>query len=104
MYDKWIKENVPVALGKCAEATVAMASAFPELRRVRGWYYCPIWGEREHWYLIGPTGIVDPTASQFPSKGNGAYVEFKGPEPTGQCAGCGAYIYDGSYFCLRCEA
>jgi hypothetical protein len=90
------------AYGACREVTERLAAQFPELRRVRGHYYCVTWGERAHWWLVDPEGnIVDPTASQFPSKGKGQYVEWvEGTkEPTGRCPNCGDLCYDGGYCC-----
>lgn len=102
MYQKWIDENVIETLGMCGEVTLKMSKVFPELSRVRGHYYCPIWGEREHWWLVDrEDNIIDPTAEQFPSKGKGAYIPLPDgtPEPTGMCMNCGNYVYDGSYSC-----
>lgn len=96
-YKEWISANVVVAYGMCKEVTAAMAKDFPELRRVRGHYCCPFWGERQHWWLVTGAGeIVDPTAEQFPSKGMGEYVEWdeSAPQPTGKCPNCGGYAYD----------
>jgi hypothetical protein len=79
-----------------------MVAVFPELRRVRGHYYCPIWGERAHWWLVAPDGlIVDPTAAQFPSLGGGEYVEWEEgrEEPTGICPQCGDHVYGGGTCC-----
>ena len=90
------------AYGHCAWATLAMLVAFPDLIRVRGQYVCPIWGERDHWWLTTPEGqIVDPTAAQFPSRGTGDYVPWiEGtPEPTGMCPNCGENCYDGHTCC-----
>lgn len=101
-YDKWITENVPEAYGTCQEVTEKMLAAFPELERVRGYYYCLTWGEREHWWLKTKEGaIVDPTATQFPTKGNGVYAELDpdAKEPTGMCPECGEYVYDNNQFC-----
>lgn len=101
-YQDWITANVPgTGYGECAEATTAMVLAFPELRRVRGHYYCLFWGERTHWWCVAPDGsIVDPTAKQFPSNGIGEYVEYDGrPLPTGPCANCGDPVYDGGTCC-----
>lgn len=105
----WIAENVPdyaSAYGQCAAVTEAMAIVFPELRRVRGHYYCGIWGERAHWWLeTRDDKIVDPTAIQFPSKGRGNYEEYDGrPLPTGPCDNCGEAVYDGGTVCSeRCH-
>lgn len=105
-YQTWIEENVTETYGKCSEVTLAMQEAFPELTRVRGHYFCIVWGEREHWWLKDGDEVVDPTAGQFPSQGNGVYVEWdeSQPEPTGMCPNCGDYCYDGKTLCSeRCE-
>lgn len=92
--------NVTEHYGRCREVTDRMVQQFPELRQVRGYYHCPIWGEREHWWCVDPNGkVVDPTFAQFPSKGIGEYVEYHGPEATGMCPECGGYCFDGNYFC-----
>ncbi len=103
-YSDWIKKNVPNSFGTCREATEDMQKEFPHLRRVRGHYYCPIWGERKHWWLEDEQGnVIDPTREQFPSKGMGEYVEWgeDQPEPIGKCINCGCYCYDGKDVC--CE-
>ena len=96
-YEEWISQNVKDnGYGQCHEATEAMAQAFPELSTVRGHYECPIWGTREHWWLVAPDGrIVDPTVEQFPSKGIGEYtpLDEEAEEPVGKCANCGEYSY-----------
>ena len=103
MYAPWIKSNVPDnCIGQCAEQTLRMAAAFPELKRIRGHYICPCWGKREHWWLITPENqVVDPTAKQFPSKGRGDYVPWdeSKEEPTGMCPQCGGYSYNGDTTC-----
>lgn len=108
-YKAWIDKNVSgTGYGKCAEATLAMAREFNELRRVRGHYVCYFWGERAHWWLEDASGhVVDPTERQFPSCSVGNYVEFTGKEedlPTGVCADCGEATYRREMFCSRsCE-
>lgn len=108
-YAEWIKANVSgTGFGDCAKVTAAMAAAFQELRRVRGHYYCFIWGARQHWWLVAGAGeVVDPTCEQFPSKGRGEYVEFTGKDedlPTGVCMDCGESTYRGDSFCSKaCE-
>ena len=96
-YEDWVKANVEGdGYGHCAEITEAMAEAFPELRRVRGHYYCPFWGERTHWWMETADGeIVDPTLQQFPSLGMGAYVEWNDgdEQPIGKCLNCGEYTF-----------
>ena len=95
-YQDWI-DQVPETYGTCEEVTKEMQKEFPELRRVRGHYFCWTWGEREHWWLVDEINdcIIDPTKDQFPSKGTGTYEEWNGPEPTGKCPNCGEYCYDG---------
>ena len=104
-YADWIAANVQGnGYGDCKEVTEAMAAAFPELTRVRGHYYCLVWGERAHWWLVDPSGkIVDPTAAQFPSKGTGEYVVWdeSQQEPTGMCPNCGGPCYNGDYCCTE---
>jgi hypothetical protein len=53
-YAKWIAENRPAdPWGKCEALTQLMATAFPELRRVRGHYVCPLQGRLPHWWMVG---------------------------------------------------
>jgi len=107
-YAEWIAANVPDPHGTCRETTEAMQIAFPELKRVRGHYYCWVGGERPHWWLYDENGdVVDPTASQFGSKGLGHYEEWDEtqPEPTGMCPNCGDHCYDGRFCCTpACDA
>lgn len=64
--------------GKCRQICEAIANIDPEWRLVRGYYYCPIWGQRTHWWLVSKDGIIyDPTVAQFPNP-EGEYVEFDG--------------------------
>ena len=95
-YKKWISTNSTQPLGRCVELTVAMAAEFPELTRTRGHYLCPIWGDREHWWLVDTNNtIVDPTDAQFPSLGHGENVSWEegNEEPVGKCGNCGGYSY-----------
>lgn len=72
--------------GKCKELSEAAVAADPTLTLVRGFYYCPVWGEQQHWWAQAQDGtIVDPTAAQFPSLGKGQYIPFDG---TVHCANC----------------
>lgn len=65
--------------GKCKEMSESLVVANPSLTLVRGYYHCPWWGEQPHWWCKTADGIIiDPTKDQFPSKGNGYYVEFNG--------------------------
>lgn len=107
-YHDWIAAHVESdGYAQCAEMTLAMAAAFPELTRVRGYYHCPWWNRRAHWWLTTPSGqIVDPTVAQFPSRGTGDYVTLdeSAAPPTGQCLNCGEDAYQGDTFCSReCE-
>lgn len=73
--------------GKCKEMSEALVAADPTLTLVRGHYLCPFWGEQPHWWAKKQAGeIVDPTKDQFPSRGNGNYVEFDGNV---ECSNCG---------------
>lgn len=107
-YAEWIAAHVPreriQARGRCSSATIEMVEAFPELRRARGHYVCPIWGRQEHWWCVAPDGsVVDPTGHQFPScqpypgKAGGVYKELPAdaPEPIGKCMICGSYCWEG---------
>lgn len=101
-YKEWIAINVVDPVGTCKETTISMQEAFPTLTRVRGHYHCPVWGEREHWWLTDLNGlIVDPTKAQFPSGLLGVYVPWDegDPEPTGKCLNCGEYVYDSASHC-----
>lgn len=105
-YAEWIAAkglSWDKAYGKCHETSVEMQKVFPELILCRGWYQCPFSDEHEHWWLKTPGGeIIDPTAIQFPSKGNGVYREFVvgvDKEAKGKCPECGEYFYDESGFC-----
>jgi hypothetical protein len=107
-YEDWIAKNVEGdGYGQCREVTETMLAAFPELTRVRGHYYCPAWGEREHWWLVTTAQeIVDPTKQQFPSCGRGTYIphDETAPEPTGRCPNCNDYCYDHHTCCSdRCS-
>jgi hypothetical protein len=100
-YQQWIAAHQPTdPRGQCVDATLRMATAFPELRRVRGHYVCPLDGRRSHWWLVTPDGqILDPTVEQFASNGMGEYEPYIGKEPTGQCLDCGALLFDSETFC-----
>lgn len=108
MYHKhmeWIMRKLTTdsPQANCAEWTIEMNEAFPELKRVRGHYNCLCWGRREHWWLIDKFGaIVDPTVTQFPTPPlSDTYEPWEegAPEPTGKCLNCGDYCFNGDYFC-----
>lgn len=74
-YREWVDAHVKDTYGTCRETCRDMVGAFPELKRVYGHYYCFVWGERTHFWCVDPEGaIVDPTSSQFPSRGVCGYV------------------------------
>ena len=77
--------------GKCKELAEEKVSDCPDLRLVRGYYYCPIFGTKEqHWWTEDREGnIFDPSKDQFPSKGTGTYEEFDGYL---ECCQCGKRI------------
>ena len=103
--NNWLSKNDPY--GKCKDACQEMSIAFPELKMVRGHYWCPYWNTREHWWLIIGEEIIDPTVSQFPS--NGVCAEYtpwdeSQKEPTGICPNCGEYAYDSKTCCSeKCD-
>ena len=93
-YEKWIKENVTKPRLQCAEYTLKMQKQFPELKRIRGHYFCD--REHPHWWLIDEDdNIIDPTIVQFPSI-DGIYIPWDETqkEPIGKCLNCGELIYD----------
>jgi len=77
--------------GKCKEMSEQAVAADPSLILVRGYYYCPYYGEQQqHWWTKHQDGtIFDPTKDQFPSKGLGQYVEFADKL---SCSECGKEI------------
>lgn len=79
--------------GRCKELSQEAITADPTLRLVRGWYHCPLWGKQAHWWCVRPDGtVVDPTVSQFPTRGSGAeYEEFDG---TFECEYCGKSVVE----------
>ncbi len=71
---------------------------------IRGHYVCWMWGEQPHWWCVRPDGSVfDPTRKQFPSKGNGEYIEFDGSVSCDNCGKEGRedeFRYESNYkFC-----
>ena len=62
------------AYGKCSRQCLVLAKQFPELKIVYGAYLDVLWGARGHFWCTCDTIIVDPTASQFPSRGSGLYT------------------------------
>lgn len=73
--------------GECKKYCERAIAEDPTLTLVRGHYYCLFWGEQPHWWTVRADGTVfDPTAAQFPSNGQGAYVPFNGMV---ECAQCG---------------
>ena len=105
-YEQWISKNIMGdGYGECHKYCKEMKEVFPELEIKKGFYYDFQWGERMHGWLVDPEGnIVDPTKNQYPSRGNGKYVELKEEElPTGMCPNCGELIFDGKYTHKECH-
>ena len=73
--------------GKCKEYSEKLIKERPELRLVRGFYYCPVAKVEEmHWWCEDSDGlIIDPTAKQYFSEGKGNYREFKGVYTCSNC-------------------
>ncbi len=92
--------------GKCKELCEELCKNNADLKIVKGWYHCPIWNtEEQHYWCEDKQGdIVDPSAKQFPSEGNGLYKKFNGLV---KCEECGkefpleeAYpTYNSHYLC-----
>lgn len=73
--------------GKCKEMAEAVCAADPNLRLVRGFYHCPIWGKQPHWWAEKPDGtVIDPSVKQFPT--NGQFVEYEEFDGNIQCEYC----------------
>lgn len=119
-YRNWIARNYPEpidALGKCKEATEAMAAAFPELVRTNGFIDIISDSDRMHWWLKDADGeIVDPTAHQFQCY-NDTIIEYREIDDShparnfkqARCMECGEYYYvtpelKGVMHNKRCEA
>jgi len=105
----WISEHYPTpesANLKCAEATLAMCAAFPELIRIRGSAMVGI-DLRPHWWCETPNGeVIDPTAHQWPG-GVVFYERLQSEEEChGKCLDCGELLFrslgDTSFHCAGC--
>jgi len=91
--------------GKCKELCEQAIKEDPTLTLVRGHYFCFLWETNEpHWWTVRQDGtIYDPSALQFPDKGQGIYKPFDGYV---ECSQCGDTIleqdasFNGNYaFC-----
>lgn len=72
--------------GKCKQLSEEAVRLDPTLTLRRGHYWCPFWGSQPHWWTERPDGsIYDPSARQFPSKGEGDYIPFSGKVECGEC-------------------
>lgn len=100
-YEEWIDaflaERKGYVRGDCASATLQMARAFPELKRVAGHvrvrdrFYETI---QEHFWCVDPDGqIVDPTEAQFQTVLE--YIPWSPDKEVrvGRCVNCGIDIY-----------
>lgn len=75
IYSDYIDNLGEVRLGSCREHCINMVDAFPELRLIYGKYWDALWGYRHHFWCLDPSNIiVDPTVSQYPTKGSGDYT------------------------------
>lgn len=115
-HQQWIDKHGPAtaqeATSKCKEYTESMKSAFPELTMKAGFYYDPLWEERQHWWLVDEQGeIIDPTVIQFPVQGfvdKANYTPLEQEDrPIGKCLECGELIFPEGYseqFCSLAHA
>ena len=114
-YEQWVEAYVTrhpnrFVRGRCAEATVEMIKAFPELRRACG-FVTVQWGRDQHWWCVAPDGsVVDPTAEQFGAMGVFEYEEIdtSNPEhvariPIAKCMECSGAVYEHSASVLFCS-
>lgn len=104
-YTAWIESHRDPndklrGLGKCRQFSEEMAKEFPELRVTAGYYwdFGPLAmrpGPNGHWWCVAPDeSIVDPTAYQFGTNGEGDYEEVPEHErPVGKCMNCGDEVY-----------
>lgn len=99
-YRQWIAENVVgTGIGFCHSYSALIQNEFQHLRIARGVYGCLMGGSYPHWWTVDvDETVVDPTAAQFPCKGEGTYEELTQEEieasfPCGKCANCGNDIY-----------
>jgi len=77
-YIENLKLDQQSASGQCFDVCIEMKKKFPELRFAKGFYNDAKAGWRGHWWLKTASGeIIDPTAIQFPTNGNGKYEEWK---------------------------
>jgi hypothetical protein len=105
-YKEWItkyNQKHKRVYGLCAQATLEMAAAFPELQRVRGFAHDGLNGKpSEHWWLKdGDNTIIDPTGKQFLCIVEYEEWDEEREEPTGKCLNCGAYCYHGQHSCTE---
>lgn len=73
--------------GMCKTLSEKECKNNPNLKLVKGWYYCPIWNsEEQHYWCEDEKGkIIDPSRLQFPSKGQGKYKKYDGVFPCSYC-------------------
>jgi len=94
-YRGWCAQFTGNTRGHCAQRTLDMVAAFPELTRVRG-HVGKVSPDTEHWWCVAPDGtIIDPTAAQF--RIGSVYIPFRESEeePAGVCVNCGGYRFNG---------
>lgn len=99
-YDKWIEQNVYSPKYQCTYWTEEMAKAFPELRRVRGYYVEGNGSSTPHWWMVDPMGnVVDPTVAQFRNYGVYEPLDESLKHRTGRCVNCGGDCFTQEPFC-----
>lgn len=94
-------DNYAKFRGKCKELSEAEIEKDPTLTLVRGFYYCPFWGEQQHWWCQRQDGsIVDPTKLQFPSKGAGEYIAIPENSLVLPCEECGVDVKEEDFIVM----
>jgi hypothetical protein len=91
-YLAWIKANVnpKACAGTCQSVVRKMVAAFPELRRVPGYFGT----FHQHWWVEDVDGrVIDPTRYQFPDEGKGGTYYGLPGYPLFPCFECGTTVY-----------
>jgi hypothetical protein len=94
----------------CKEAVALLVALCPELTATRGQVVMLNAPDGDtnpwpHWWAVTASGeIVDPTASQFPSRLEYRPFDESLGSPTGKCPNCGGLCRGGRYLCSdTCE-
>lgn len=101
-YQDWIANNVVDPQYRCEYWSKEMVKAFPELKRIRGYFVIHNVNRIPHWWLEDVDGnVIDPTSSQFLLSNDCSYegLDETISQPTGKCINCGEFCYTQEAFC-----